>query len=72
MTPFNCPYCFKPLSKAERSDRTKTVFWFGDNEKQFAHIQCWLDDEVAPSPTPEPEPAPDSRMVKRLTLRKDH
>jgi hypothetical protein len=72
MTSLSCPYCFKPLSEAERDDRAKTVFWFGRHGKQFAHTRCWLDDEVAPHPVPEPVPALQIRKVKRVTLRKDH
>jgi hypothetical protein len=72
MTAFSCPYCFKPLSDAERDDRTQTVFWFGRYEKQFAHTSCWLADKVAPGAALEPEPALRSRVVKRVALRKGH
>jgi hypothetical protein len=63
MTPFRCPYCFKAQSEAERNDRTKTVFWFGDYGKQYAHTQCWIDSEVGRSPTPEPEAAPEFKVA---------
>jgi hypothetical protein len=72
MAQFSCPYCSERLSETERNDRTKTVFWFARYGKQFAHTQCWLADEIAPSATPERDPAPDNRTVKRLTLRKGH
>ncbi len=49
--PFSCPYCFSPLTHADREDRAKTVFWYGFPEGiQYAHTKCWQDDEIKPHP----------------------
>jgi hypothetical protein len=72
MTPFICPYCSKPLSEVERNDRASSVFWFSRSGKQFAHTQCWLDDEIAKNVVPTLKPVPESRILKRLALRKIH
>lgn len=51
MDPFSCPYCFLPLTHADREDRSKTVFWYVfPPGTQYAHSKCWSDDEIKPRP----------------------
>jgi len=63
MAQFRCPYCFKPLPRDLREDRTKTVFWFGAHGKRYAHTQCWIDDEIALCPPLRSEPSPELKFV---------
>ena len=44
----SCFFCHELLSVEERYDRTKTVFWFVQDGKRFAHTLCWTVAEGQP------------------------